>query len=147
MEHNEILTRAQTRAQNNQLPYAGAVTPQEAWVLLESDDFALVDVRSSAEWQFVGVPDGALLIEYKIFPGMRINGEFLAQLAASIPKERKVLFLCRSGARSHEAALVAHQAGYTAYNILEGFEGDLDEECHRNTINGWKKQGLPWKQS
>lgn len=147
MTQQDILETARKRAQETHLSYAGAVTPQEALALLESDDFVLVDVRSSAEWQFVGVPENALLIEYKIFPGMRINSEFVTQLIAAVPKERKILFLCRSGARSHEAALLAHQAGYTAYNILEGFEGDLNEFCHRNTINGWKKAGLPWCQS
>ena len=82
------------------------------------------------------------------YPGNRENPEFLAELAASVPKDTPVMFLCRSGARSHAAAEAATRAGWKeAYNVLEGFEGDKDAEQHRSTVGGWRKAGLPWVQS
>lgn len=147
MSEAEILAQAQARASTFEVPYAGVLTPPEAASLLNSSEYVLIDVRTSAEWQFVGVPENALMIEYKVFPTMRVNTEFIAHLSSSVSSSQKLLFLCRSGARSHEAALLAHKAGFTTFNILEGFEGDLDEQCHRSNLNGWKKHGLPWRQS
>ncbi|HKU46791.1 MAG TPA: rhodanese-like domain-containing protein, partial [Burkholderiales bacterium] len=81
-------------------------------------------------------------------PGNRENPEFIGELAASVPKDTPVMFLCRSGARSHAAAEAAARAGWSeAYNVLEGFEGDKDPQEHRNTVGGWRKAGLPWVQS
>jgi rhodanese-related sulfurtransferase len=87
-------------------------------------------------------------IELLTYPGNLPNREFLADLADHAGKNEPVLFICRSGGRSHHAALLAQQAGYAAsYNVLEGFEGDRDAQGHRNTIGGWRAAGLPWTQS
>lgn len=137
--------------------YAGDVSVAEAWDLLSREaDAQLVDVRTSAEWNFVGLPDLATLgrtvhrIEWQMFPSGTQNPDFAAQAAAALgaDKDVPVFFLCRSGARSRAAAMAMTAAGYTkAFNIAGGFEGDLDEARHRGTSNGWKAAGLPWTQS
>lgn len=144
-----ILDTARQRAAAAGLPYSGAVTPQEAWQLLQGLPHArLVDVRSHAEWQFVGTVPDAVLIELKSFPGMRDNPHFVEQLKSQVDPEAVVLFLCRSGARSDSAARIAAEQGYSnCYNVLEGFEGDRDGKQHRNSVNGWRAAGLPWVQS
>ena len=87
-------------------------------------------------------------MEWQTYPGNRPNPEFLAELAAAVPKDQPVMFMCRSGARSHSAAEAANRAGWKeAYNVLEGFEGDKDAEQQRSTVGGWRKAGLPWIQS
>ena len=146
--NDEILARARERATGMGLPYAGALTPAEAYELMRADPpAALVDVRSRAAWDFVGRVPGAVEIEWKSYPGMAPNPAFLQQLTAKVPKEATTMFLCRSGGRSHETATVATRAGYTAaYNVLEGFEGDRDGAGHRNTVSGWRAAGLPWQQ-
>ncbi|SMC18021.1 thiosulfate sulfurtransferase [Andreprevotia lacus DSM 23236] len=145
---NAILQTAQQRAQAQQLPYSGALTPAEAHAVLQALPQArLVDVRSQAEWQFVGTVPGSAQIEWAHFPGMQPNPHFADQLKQQVDPQSVVLFLCRSGARSHNAAALAAQLGYgEAYNILEGFEGDKNADQHRNTVNGWKAAGLPWVQ-
>ncbi|MEZ0340325.1 rhodanese-like domain-containing protein [Mycobacterium sp. pV006] len=137
------------------MSYAGDITPEEAWKLLsENADAALVDVRTDAEWRFVGVPDltslqrDVVFIEWNRTDGTRNDG-FVDDLKAAgiAPGERPVVFLCRSGNRSIGAAEAATAAGIgPSYNVLDGFEGDLDEQRHRGTV-GWKAVGLPWKQS
>ena len=146
---NEILTLAQARATDFQLPYAGALTPQEANEVRQlAHNAAIVDVRTRAERDWVGrVPD-AIEIEWATYPGMQPNPDFLAQLKQQIGKETPLLFICRSGARSNAAATIATQAGYAdCYNVLEGFEGDKNTDGHRNEINGWCAAELPWTQS
>ncbi|SFW17396.1 rhodanese-like domain-containing protein [Nitrosovibrio sp. Nv17] len=144
-----ILDRARQRAQEMNLPYEGALLPAEALVLLqETPDARLVDVRSQAEWDWVGRIPGAVEIEWQSYPGMRANPDFLDLLAGRADKASPVMFLCRTGGRSHQAASAAADAGYTrSYNILEGFEGDKDATGHRGTAGGWKAAGLPWVQS
>ncbi|HEV2650167.1 MAG TPA: rhodanese-like domain-containing protein [Rhizomicrobium sp.] len=135
--------------------YAGDLSAAEAWELLRSDPKArLIDVRTTAEWNFVGLPDlsplgqEAALIEWQMFPTMQPNPQFVAAASAGADKDAPVLFLCRSGARSRSAAIALTAAGFgRAYNIAGGFEGDLDDERHRGHRNGWKAAGLPWKQS
>ena len=146
---DEILKAARARAREKGLPYEGALLPAEAQALLEQQPGAkLVDVRSRAELDFVGRIPGSVEIEWKTYPGMLPNAQFLAQLKQAVPQEATVLFLCRSGGRSHETAAAAAQAGYRdAYNILEGFEGDRDGAGHRNSVGGWRARGLPWVQS
>jgi len=143
---HDILTAAGARAQALGLPYAGALTPPEAYALWRSIAGAvLVDCRTRAEWDWVGRVPGAVEIEWMSYPSMSPNPHFLAQLRAQVDPEAVVMFLCRSGARSHHAAAAAAAAGYSsAYNILEGFEGDRDAEGHRGTVGGWKFHGLPW---
>lgn len=144
---NEILSQAQQRARENSLPYAGALTPSEAQKLREAVTQAqLVDVRSRPELELVGRIPGATHIEWAFYPDMRPNPDFLAQLEHQVDREALVMFICRTGGRSHNAAATATQAGYTnCYNVLEGFEGATDAATgQRGKINGWKMAGLPW---
>jgi rhodanese-related sulfurtransferase len=146
---DEVLARARERAERMGLPYAGAVTPLEAAALLRAEPGAtLVDVRTRAELEWVGRPPGAALIEWNRWPGGARNPEFERELLAKVPDQTApVLFLCRSGGRSHHAAMVAQKLGYArAFNVLEGFEGDKDAAGHRGTVGGWKVAGLPWIQ-
>lgn len=149
MPLTEVLQNAHDRAQRMGLPYEGALLPQEAYEVLQSAPGArLVDVRTHAEWDWVGRIPGAVEIELLTYPGSRPNPSFLAELEQQVDKEALVLFICRSGGRSHNAAQLAMQAGYTqCYNVLEGFEGDKDEAGRRNTKGGWRARGLPWTQS
>lgn len=144
----EILTLAQQRGQALGLPYAGALTPQEAFDLLRLAPGArLVDVRTRGEWDWVGRVPGAVEIEWNQYPGGVRNPHFLAELKRQVEPGVPVLFLCRSGARSDGAARLATEAGYgDCYNILEGFEGDKDANGRRNTTGGWRHSGLPWHQ-
>jgi rhodanese-related sulfurtransferase len=137
------------------MTYAGDLSPTEAWALLERDPEAvLVDVRSEAEWIFVGVPDVTdlgkklVMVSWNHWPGGARNPQFLEELAAAgVAGEGPTLFICRSGARSQAAALAATQAGVApSYNVSEGFEGDLDGSGHRGST-GWRARGLPWRQS
>lgn len=144
-----ILEKAQQRAKEMGLPYKGALLPMEAYrVLQESAHAHLVDVRSRAELDWVGRIPGATEIELRSYPGMHPNLGFLDQLTGQVDKSLPVLFICRSGARSNQAAAIASGADFTdCYNILEGFEGDKDEHGHRGKASGWKAAGLPWVQS
>ena len=144
---DEIRNAAAKRGRDMGLTYAGAVTPAEARAMMNAG-VKLVDVRTKPELQYVGSIPGAAAVEWQTYPGGKPNAEFLEQLAAVAPKDQPVMFLCRSGARSHAAAEAATRAGWKeAYNILEGFEGDKDAQGHRNTVGGWRKAGLPWVQS
>ena len=141
-----ILKAAQTRKTQLNLPYAGALSPQEAFELLQHNPSAvLVDVRSRAELELVGHVPHANHIEWAFYPGMLPNAEFAEQLAQAVDKELTVIFMCRTGGRSHNAAVVAQQLGFAnAYNMLEGFEGEANNLIQRTQINGWKHAGLPW---
>lgn len=143
-----ILQAAQQRAKELNLSYEGALLPKEAHELLQTAPGAkLVDVRSRAEIDWVGKIPGAVEVEWATYPGMRPNPHFMAQLEQVVEKEALVMFICRSGARSHSAANTASQAGYAdCYNVLEGFEGDKNGQNRRNTVNGWRAAGLPWEQ-
>lgn len=137
---------ARQRASDLKLPYVGALLPKEAQALMERG-FRLVDVRTKAELEWVGRVPGAVTIEWNTWPGGKANPEFITQLESQVEKETPVMFLCRSGGRSHSAATAATQAGYReSYNVLEGFEGDKDSASHRNSTGGWRVAGLPWIQ-
>ena len=131
------------------LPYAGAVTPAEAFQLLEADPaILLIDVRTDAERDWVGRvkinPAQMHAVQWNLYP-TRSNPDFLAQLAELARPETTLLFLCRSSARSRAAAQLATEHGYLhCYDILEGFEGDRDVSGHRKNLNGWCHAGLPW---
>ena len=148
------------------MSYAGDITPEEAWKLLnDNPEAVLVDCRTDAEWRFVGVPDLSSLqrdvvyVEWNSTDG-RHNDNFVDDLLQEIgaagvmpgvgpraSRGRPVVFLCRSGNRSIGAAEAATEAGIApSYNVLDGFEGNLDEHKHRGGT-GWKAVGLPWKQS
>ena len=144
----EIINLACERAKALGLPYKGALTPAEAYDLLRLAPGArLVDVRTRAEWDWVGRVPNAVEIEWNQYPGGVRNPNFLAELQRQVDREALVMFLCRSGARSDGAAQLATENGYgDCYNILEGFEGDKDASGHRNTVGGWRMAGLPWLQ-
>ena len=146
---SEILAKAQRRAQEMKLPYQGALLPEEAHELLEKAPGArIVDVRTRAELDFVGRVPGSIEIEWQSYPGGQPNPHFLTQLEHQVDKEALVMMLCRSGARSHAAAVAAMGSGYTqVYNVLEGFQGDKDAQAHRDTVGGWRAAGLPWYQA
>ena len=139
-----ILNAAAERAAIKSLSYAGELTPREAFEVLQQGLAALVDVRSQAELDLVGRVPNANHVEWAFYPGMLPNTEFAAQLQAQLDKSQTVIFMCRTGGRSHNAAVVAQQLGYKAYNMLEGFEGAANEQRQRTLINGWKQAGLPW---
>jgi rhodanese-related sulfurtransferase len=130
------------------MSYAGDLTPQEAWTKLEQGAI-LVDVRTEGEWAHIGIPDtkatenDPLFIPWT-FPGGIPNPDFVDQLKQQAPEDTstELVFLCRSGQRSIAAAIAATQAGFTSYNVLEGFEGEPDRYGGR-TVNGWKNRGLP----
>lgn len=130
------------------MPYEGLLLPGEAFYLLQHAPGArIVDVRTRAELDWVGRIPGALELEWLHYPGNHLNPNFLHDLAAQADRESLLLFICRSGTRSHHAAAAATQSGFPdCYNILEGFEGDKDPQHHRNTVGGWRKAGLPWYQ-
>ena len=138
--------------------YAGDVTSASAWETLSADTNArLVDVRTEVEWKLIGQPDlssigkQAIYLQWVTMQGP--NTEFVAELDAALKeadtaRDAPIFFICQSGGRSKIAAMQCTSLGYTrAYNIAEGFEGDLDEHQHRNSVSGWKVAGLPWRQS
>ncbi|HEY5346696.1 MAG TPA: rhodanese-like domain-containing protein [Rhizomicrobium sp.] len=140
--------------------YAGDLDAAAAWDGLKADPSAqLVDVRTVAEWSFVGLPDLSPIarqvhcVEWQSFPSMAPNTGFVAETTRALAAkgagfDTPVYFLCRSGGRSRAAAMAMAQAGFRqAYNIAGGFEGDLDAARHRGNSSGWKALGLPWKQS
>ncbi|GAA2151455.1 rhodanese-related sulfurtransferase [Humibacillus xanthopallidus] len=136
------------------MSYAGDVTPAEAWEALSDDPAAvLVDVRTAAEWSYVGLPDlrglgkDIVRVEWQTYPTGAINPDFVAELeGAGVDRSATVYFLCRSGVRSVAAAEAATAAGWSrSLNVLEGFEGPHDAKHHR-TVAGWKVAGLPWVQ-
>lgn len=139
-----IFNTAKQRAAAKSLPYLGELTPQETFEVLQHQAMTLVDVRSKAELDLVGHIPNAIRIEWAFYPGMVANPEFSAQLEAQIDKNHTIVFMCRTGGRSHNAAVVASGLGYKAYNMLEGFEGEANAERQRTLINGWKHAGLPW---
>ena len=146
--------------QSSSPDYAGDIAAAEAWELLTRDPKSqLIDVRTIAEWNFVGLPDLSSLgrqvhcIEWQQFPSMAPNSDFVAEAKAAAEAggagpQTPILLLCRSGARSRAAAMALTRAGFTqAINIVDGFEGNLDREGHRGQAGGWKAAGLPWRQS
>jgi rhodanese-related sulfurtransferase len=136
--------------------YAGDVAPAAAWkILSERKEAILIDVRTRAEWNYVGLPDLATLdkapalIEWQVFPSMQPNPDFVATLSSAVAdKDAPLLFLCRSGVRSAAAAKAMSAAGYsTCLNVADGFEGPLDANAKRGASGGWKAAGLPWRQT
>lgn len=134
------------------MTYTGDVTPRQAYDALREDkDAVLVDVRTQAEWTYVGVPDltpigkRVVCVQWQDFPAGHQNSQFVQQVEQEVPADAPVYLLCRSGARSIGAAEALSAQGFTAYNVLDGFEGNLDEHGHRS-LAGWKVEGLPWRQ-
>lgn len=127
--------------------YAGDVSAQLAYNWWQAGDAVLVDVRTDAEREWVGFVPGAVPLAWKQWPGMAMNASFDDALKAAVPSGKKVVLLCRSGVRSIAAAKRATELGLEAYNILEGFEGDPDQQAHRGRKGGWRFNGLPWRQN
>jgi len=144
----QIMERARGRAGDR--PYEGEVTPTEAYRLLEElPNARLVDVRTQAERDFVGYPTVGTYVEWETYPGMTYNPDFPDQLKAEVgsDEDQVLIFMCRSGGRSAKAAEAMTQQGYAhCYNLLQGFEGDKDDNSHRGTQGGWKAEDLPWEQ-
>ena len=145
--------------------YAGDVTPEQAWRMVSGDEQAvLVDVRTTAEWAYVGVPDPSstgrplVTVQWQRYPDGAVNPEFVDELRVALTAiggdaetggehDRRLVFICRSGVRSIAAARAATAAGLgQCFNVLDGFEGQLDGEGHRGA-SGWRAVGLPWRQS
>lgn len=129
------------------MSYAGDLAPAAAWEQVAAGA-VLLDVRTEGEWTHIGVPDTSQLnaepvfIQWNLANGSN-NPDFLPQLQATVSTEKLLVVLCRSGARSIAAAEAATAAGYTAFNVLEGFEGEPDRYGDR-VVNGWKNRKLPW---
>jgi rhodanese-related sulfurtransferase len=135
--------------------YAGDVSVVDTWRQLgEHKDAVLIDVRTEAEWNYVGLPDLSSLgkpvvrIEWQSWPDGQANPGFLDQVRrAGIREDQPTFLICRSGARSRSAAILLTRNGWkAAYNVAEGFEGPHDPHRHRGTVAGWKHEGLPWLQ-
>jgi rhodanese-related sulfurtransferase len=144
-----ILELAQQRARETNLSYEGALTPREAYEIWQCAPGAkLVDCRTRAEWDFVGRIPGAIEIEWQFYPGYGRNPYFIEQLRHQVSTESLMMFICRSGARSHNAAAAASESGFPdCYNVLEGFQGDKDVNGRRDCVGGWRFAGLPWSQT
>ncbi len=149
--NQSILEKARQLGIDQALPYPGAMSPEDAYSLLqERTDAILVDVRTNAERDWVGRvlinEQQHQAVQWSVYPGGTPNPNFIEQLQAAVPnKDRIIVFLCRSGVRSRHAAKLATENGYAAcYDILQGFEGDKDHHGHRKTIGGWCSANLPW---
>jgi rhodanese-related sulfurtransferase len=125
------------------------LTPRQAYDFLKATpDAVFIDVRSDLEHMFVGHPEGSMLIPWINEPDWEINPDFVSQVKRAASANRPVVLICRSGKRSVDAGAALEQAGLTnVYNVLNGFEGDLDDDHHRNSVNGWRYEGLPWAQT
>ncbi|GAA5181978.1 rhodanese-like domain-containing protein [Niveibacterium umoris] len=142
-----ILERARAAARDAGLPYAGRVTPQEAWALFSEGAALLVDVRTAEERKFVGHVPETLHVAWMTGTSLIRNPRFVRELESKTGKNAVVLLLCRSGKRSADAAEAAAKAGFAnVFNVLEGFEGDLDASQQRGRVGGWRLHGLPWVQ-
>ncbi|NOG69355.1 rhodanese-like domain-containing protein [Roseicella sp. DB1501] len=137
------------------MPGVPDISPAETWEALKADPEAvLIDVRTDAEWNFVGLPDlteigkQTLLVPWQLYPSMQVNGSFPDHLhKAGLTATHRLYFICRSGARSLAAGQAAQAAGFPqAFNVADGFEGPVDAEGHRGMVAGWKAAGLPWRQ-
>lgn len=143
----EALNTVRAVALATGLPYAGGVPPKLAWALVEAGQAVLVDVRTTEERKFVGHVPGSLHVAWASGTAMTRNPRFVRELEAKTPKDATVLLLCRSGKRSDLAAEAAAKAGFTrVFNVLEGFEGEIDGQRHRGSLGGWRSHDLPWVQ-
>jgi len=135
----------------------GEISPREAWEALRTNpDAVLLDVRSKMEYDYVGHVPGSVFVALKEPPDWEEDGQFADRALEQLqrhrpgkdPRELNVMTLCRSGARSLTAAERLKEMGFReVLNVAEGFEGDRNEQGHRNSINGWRFHGLPWEQS
>jgi len=145
---SEVLGQARQRASVQGLVYAGGIPPQQAWALFSSGAASLIDVRSAEERKFVGHVPGSLHVAWATGTALTRNPRFAREVEAKAKdKTAPLLLLCRSGKRSAAAAEVLAKAGYTnVFNVLEGFEGEIDQQQQRGKADGWRYHGLPWAQ-
>ena len=142
-----LLEVAQAEAKVQGLSYAGRVSPALAWELFSHDEAQLVDVRTAEERKFVGHVPGTTHVAWATGTALTRNPRFARELETNVKKDQVVLLLCRSGKRSAVAAEVAAKAGFTrVFNVLEGFEGEIDANQHRGVGDGWRFHCLPWVQ-
>jgi rhodanese-related sulfurtransferase len=147
VQAQEILARARQRAPTAKPGFAGSVTPKEAWQLASAHSAVLVDVRTAEERQFVGRVEDSIHVPWLIGPSLQRNQKFVRELEAKVRRDAVVLLLCRSGNRSSAAAQALAEARFpNAFNVLEGFEGDLDARLQRGNEGGWRYHRLPWIQ-
>lgn len=142
-----VLSQVREQAAVTGLRYGGSVPPELAWQLFQAGEAVLVDVRTPEELSYVGRVPGATHLAWATGTAQVRNPRFVRELESKVPRNSVVLFLCRSGKRSAAAAEAATKAGYAnAFNVLEGFEGELDERQRRGELGGWRRRGLPWVQ-
>ena len=143
----KIIAEARAAGQNLELPYAGRVTPTEAWQLFHAGVAQIIDVRTNEERKFVGHVPGTLHVAWQTGTSLNKNPRFVREVEAKVRKDSVVFLLCRSGKRSDHAAAALASAGFAdVYNISEGFEGDLNDRTQRGERGGWRYRGLPWIQ-
>ncbi len=134
-----------------------SIIAPEAWQLLQDNPRAvLVDVRSDMEYLFVGHPVGAVHIPWIDYPDWQVNPNFITEVRktvlggvchGSVNEGAPIVLICRSGKRSLEAGNLLLEQGFTEiYNVMDGFEGELDKDHHRGTLGGWRFHNLPWQQ-
>ena len=143
---DDILQRAQQYALTHTLDFSGSLSPIDAWQLIQQQHAILVDVRTNEERKFVGYIPQSLHIPWATGTAFNRNPRFLKELESKVSKDQIILLICRSGRRSSLAAVAAFNAGFKhIYNVLEGFEGDIDANGQRGKLGGWRHAGLPWK--
>lgn len=143
----ELLARGRARGVEQGNAYAGSLYPPEAWALVEAGAVTLVDVRTAEELKYVGRVPGSAHVAWQTGPALIKNPRFLRELESKANRDAVLVLLCRSGKRSAAAAKAATEAGFTqVFNVLEGFEGDLDTQQQRGDSGGWRHWGLPWVQ-
>jgi rhodanese-related sulfurtransferase len=141
------LRDAREKAAAAGLTYSGGISPADAWNLVTSDEAVLVDVRTAEERKFVGQVPETLHVPWATGTALTRNPRFVRELEQKVRKDQVVLLLCRSGKRSALAAEAAAKAGFVhVFNVLEGFEGEIDARQHRGNSDGWRYRGLPWVQ-
>ncbi|PXW93405.1 thiosulfate sulfurtransferase [Sphaerotilus hippei] len=142
-----LLEQAREAASQASLPHAGGVPPADAWALAHAGVATLVDVRSAEERKFVGHVPGSVHVPWATGTSLTRNPRFTRELEAKVGKDGVILLLCRSGKRSALAAEAATKAGFTqVFNVLEGFEGEIDASQQRGHADGWRFHDLPWIQ-
>ena len=143
---DDILQRAQQYALTHTLDFSGSLSPIDAWQLIQQQHAILIDVRTNEERKFVGYIPQSLHIPWATGTAFNRNPRFLKELESKVSKDQIILLICRSGRRSSLAAVAAFNAGFKhIYNVLEGFEGDIDANGQRGKLGGWRHAGLPWK--
>ncbi len=142
------LVQARTQAQEHKTPFAGSVAPQDVWRLVQAGQATLLDIRTNEERKFVGHVPESLHVAWATGTSMTRNPRFVKEVEAKIKDKQALIFLlCRSGKRSYLAAEALTKAGFSnAFNVSEGFEGDIDEQQRRGGLGGWRFHALPWIQ-